>query len=46
MIHAGEARVKVLPTDEQWYGVTYKEDKASIVAAMKKRIDDGLYEGL
>lgn len=46
MIHAGEARVKVLPTDEQWYGVTYKEDKAGIVAAMKKRIDDGLYEGL
>ena len=46
MIHEGEARVKVLPTDEQWYGVTYKEDKAGIVAAMKKLIDNGLYEGL
>lgn len=46
MIRAGKARVKVLPTDEQWYGVTYKEDKPQIVAAVKELINKGLYEGL
>ena len=35
MIHAGEARVKVLPTDEQWYGVTYKEDMPAFRAAFE-----------
>ncbi len=46
MIQKGQARVKVLHTDDQWYGVTYKEDKASVVAAMKKLIEAGCYEGL
>ena len=35
--------VKVLPTDEHWYGVTYKEDADTVKAAMKKFVDEGLY---
>ena len=29
-------KVVVLDTDEKWYGVTYREDKESVVNAIKK----------
>ena len=35
--------VKVLDTDEKWYGVTYKEDKPDLVNAINKMIEDGKY---
>lgn len=35
--------VKVLDTDEKWYGVTYKEDKPDLVNAINKLISDGKY---
>lgn len=35
--------VKVLDTDEKWYGVTYKEDKKDLVDAINKMIDEGKY---
>ena len=28
---------------DKWYGVTYKEDKPVVVAAMKKLKEDGFY---
>lgn len=34
MIRRGEASVQVLPSDEKWYGVTYREDKPLIVNAI------------
>ena len=37
---AGEVRVRLLPCEENWYGVTYKEDLAGVqnaVAAMKEK---------
>lgn len=40
------ARVKVLSTDEKWYGVTYREDKESVVSAIKKLFAEGLYDGI
>ena len=40
------ARVKVLSTDEKWYGVTYREDKESVVGAIKKLFAEGLYDGI
>jgi len=43
LINAGKARVRVLPTDDRWYGITYKEDKASVCAAMQAMKDKGLY---
>ena len=39
----GKATVAVLTSKDKWYGVTYKEDKPVVVAAMKKMKDDGLY---
>ena len=38
-----KATVKVLKSMDKWYGVTYKEDKPVVVAAIQKLKDDGLY---
>lgn len=46
LIEAGEKKVKVLVAEDKWYGVTYKEDKEDVCAALNKMVDDGLYEGL
>ena len=46
LIENGEKSVKVLVAEDKWYGVTYKEDKETVVAAMQKLMDDGVYEGL
>ena len=43
MIHEGTARVKVLPTDARWFGVTYKEDTALVNAALERFDKDGWY---
>ena len=39
-------KVKVLATDDRWYGVTYREDKESVVNAIKKLFEEGLYDGI
>lgn len=36
-------RVKVLHTDEKWYGVTYSEDKKKVMDAISLMIDNGKY---
>lgn len=46
MIKKDGHKVKVLETDEKWYGVTYKDDKDMVVSAMKKKIEDGCYDEL
>ena len=38
-----KATVKVLTTQDKWYGVTYKEDKPFVVAAIQSLKDQGLY---
>ena len=43
LIEAKEVTVKVLATDEKWYGITYKEDKVSLVESIKKMIEEGKY---
>ena len=35
--------VKVLNTASKWYGVTYKEDKESVLTAIKNMINENLY---
>lgn len=42
-IEEGKIKVKVLDTDEKWYGVTYKEDKKDLVNAINKMIEEGKY---
>lgn len=44
LIQAGEAKVKILPTEDKWFGVTYKEDKEAVVAAFKDLIAKGVYK--
>ena len=39
----GKARVKVLSSRDKWYGVTYREDKPSVVAAIGAMTAAGLY---
>ena len=43
MIKTGKADVKVLRSPDKWYGVTYKEDKESVAAAMKNLKTNGTY---
>lgn len=40
---AGYDRVKVLPTDETWHGVTYKDDLPALRAAVAEMRQAGLY---
>jgi len=43
LVTAGEATVKVLPSAETWFGVTYRADKALAGACIRELIDAGLY---
>ena len=43
LVRAGKATVQVLPTQDKWYGVTYKEDKPMVVKAIQSLKDEGLY---
>lgn len=38
-----KASVAVLTSKDKWYGVTYKEDKPVVVAAMKSMMENGIY---
>ena len=38
-----KATVEVLKSEDKWYGVTYKEDKAVVTAAIKMMKDKGIY---
>lgn len=42
-IKSKEMSVEVLKTDEKWFGVTYKEDKAQAVEEINKLIREGYY---
>lgn len=45
MIQTGQAVVKVLPTPDKWFGVTYAEDKDSVVQAFRQLTEAGVYGG-
>lgn len=44
VIENGEKEVNVLVAEDKWYGVTYKEDKDGVVAALKQKIENGEYK--
>lgn len=44
LIQEGRARVKVVDTDARWFGVTYQEDKEAVVQAIRKLIQQGVYQ--
>ena len=43
LIGDGTASLRVLRSAAQWHGVTYKEDKPALMAAIEKMIADGKY---
>ncbi len=43
LLEKDQIAVKVLRTDDDWYGMTYKEDVAAVKASIQKLIDSGLY---
>ena len=40
MLDRGRAQVRVLSSGEKWFGVTYREDKPSVVAALREKTED------
>ena len=43
LIAAGTGRVRLLNTDERWYGMTYREDAEKVRAAIAGMKDRGIY---
>ena len=43
LIKEGKADCRVLPTDSSWFGVTYRDDKPHVVAAIRKLVEAGEY---
>ena len=43
LIKENKVSVDVLNTSSKWFGITYKEDKDEVVAALKKMAEDGIY---
>jgi NDP-sugar pyrophosphorylase family protein len=39
----GEIKIKVLMSNEKWFGVTYREDKPFVVESIRKMIRKGIY---
>ena len=43
LIREGRAEVQVLPSEDKWYGVTYREDMPAVTAAIAAMTEGGLY---
>ena len=43
LIKEKKASVKLISTDEKWYGITYKKDKSEVALALEKMVDNGIY---
>ncbi len=43
LLQQGKVNVKVLPTHDRWFGVTYQEDKPVVVESFAKLIEAGVY---
>ncbi len=43
LIGEDAARVKILRSEDKWYGVTYREDKPVVVQAIREKTASGLY---
>ena len=43
LVREGKARCSVLPTPSKWFGVTYREDRPAVAAAIKALVEAGEY---
>ena len=44
LLQQGKMSVKVLKTNDTWYGMTYHEDVAAVKDSFKKMLADGVYK--
>ena len=44
LLNAGKISVKVLKSNDAWYGMTYKEDVAVVRDSFRKMLDRGIYK--
>jgi len=42
-VKKGNITIKILPSNERWFGVTYREDKPFVVESIRKMIRKGVY---
>jgi dTDP-glucose pyrophosphorylase len=43
LIKSKQATVKILSCDEQWFGMTYKEDRLSVIKSIRTLVQNGIY---
>ncbi|MCD8197768.1 MAG: nucleotidyltransferase [Lachnospiraceae bacterium] len=43
LLRDGKVTVKVLETNDKWFGVTYQEDKVAVVESIRNLIETGVY---
>lgn len=42
-VKSGGGTLRVIPTQESWFGMTYAEDRDAVTKAIRERVRDGLY---
>ncbi len=43
LLKENKIQVKIIPSSDQWYGITYQEDRPNIVEALKQMKEDNIY---
>ena len=43
LIKSQQASVRILQCNEQWFGMTYKEDRETVVKSIRKLVQSGVY---
>jgi NDP-sugar pyrophosphorylase family protein len=43
IIKSGSGKVRVLPSNEKWFGITYKEDRDFVVKSISEMVKKGIY---
>ena len=43
LLKNGKAQVKVLPTPDSWFGITFAEDKEAVAAQFSRMAEEGVY---
>ena len=43
MVEKGEGSIRVLSSDDKWFGMTYPEDKPTVMRELRAKIESGYY---
>ena len=44
LLRKKQCTLKVLPSMDKWFGVTYQEDKQTVMDSFRQLIEDGVYQ--